>query len=155
MTNDNGLWPTQTFTYGPVTATVERQTVAHSIVFSRVVNALPKSSGVEEAVHRDLFARIVTQTTQVEGLDISWPDLGASSDDWVNAYQDFLRMDAGLMNRWYVALEEVDKPYNDREMWPSHRLTDEERKNRRQAGSKDKTVSGKGSPTSKASAPAE
>jgi hypothetical protein len=154
MTNDNGLWPTQTFTYGPVTATVERQTVAHSITMSRVINALPTVESTEESVHRDLFARIVTQTTQVEGLDLKWPELGANREEWTQAYQDFLRMDAGLMNRWYEALEEVDKPYNDREMWPPYRLTDEERKNRRQAGSKDKAASGKGSPTSKASTPA-
>ena len=152
MTENNGLWPQHTFTYGPVTATVERQTVRHSILFSRILGLLPAVEDKAEEIHRDQFARIVTQTVQVDGLDLAWPALNAPPKDWARAYEAFLRMDGGLMNAWYQALEEVDRPPTAREFWPSHQLTEDERKNRPSAGSSGKTPSGAASPSSSPSA---
>jgi len=52
-------------------------------------------------------------------------------------------MDPRLVDAFYLALEDVDRPFNDKEMWPSHYLSEADRKNRATAGSKDKIDSGK------------
>ena len=129
-----------------------RQTVAASIAFSRVLAQLPHPADDAEKIHRDTFARMVTQTVAVEGLEFAFPEQGAGEEAWQQAYADFQRMDGGLMNRWYRALEEVDQPPNERAFWPSHRLTEDERKNRLSAGSSGKTTSGATSPSSSPSA---
>lgn len=148
----DGLWPTQTFTYGAVTVTVARQTVAASIAFSRVLALLPRPQDDAEKIHRDVFARMATQSVAVAGLEFAFPEQGAGVEAWQQAYADFQRMDGGLMNRWYRALEEVDRPPGERAFWPSHRLTEDERKNRLSAGSTGKMTSGATSPTSSPSA---
>lgn len=148
MSNANGSrgpavspWPTRTFTYGPIEITVERQTVRHSIALARIISALRSTSESEE-VHQILFARIVSQTVSVKGLDVQFPELGAPDEEWQRAYEEFLGMDGRLMSLWLEALNDVDRPPNAREFWPSHKLSAEERKNRASADSPGKAKSG-------------
>ncbi|GAB4434138.1 MAG: hypothetical protein Kow00120_00290 [Anaerolineae bacterium] len=143
----DALWPTLTFEYGPVKGTVERQTVAHSIQIARVLAALPPASDAAERSHQGIFARMVVQTVEIAGLALDWPSLDAPPEAWAAAYAQFNRMDGWLLDAWYGALNAVDAPPNAREFWPSHKLTEDERKNRRSVGSPGKTTSDAGSPS--------
>lgn len=136
-------WPIKTFEYGPVTATVVRQTIAQRIMAERIKGLLPPPADDLEMAYQRAFLRIVTQNEGVTGLDLAWPDSGAGEAEWQAAYQDYLRMDPQLAEAFFAALEDVDRPFNDQEMWPSHYLTEDERKNRLTAGSSAKTDSGK------------
>lgn len=127
------MWPTKTFTYGPVTATVERQTVGHIILLNRIVNSLREPGDDSESAEHWRFAKIVSQTTAVEGMDVPFPDSGASADEWLTAYEWFQRMDANLFGTWWVALTDVDRPPSGVEFTPTHKLSAEERKNLRSA----------------------
>lgn len=135
-------WPRRTFTYGPVTVTVERQTVGHSIVISSVLAALPDYDEPGDKVFAMWFARIAAQTVDVDGLDVAFPKLGASDDEWAEAFETFKRMDGQLMNQWMSALTDVDRAPNAQEFWPSHKLDEEARKNQASADSHGKVKSG-------------
>lgn len=136
-------WPIKTFEYGPVKAAVVRQTIRSYIMLERIKGFLSQPVDDLETAYQRTFLRMVTQTTDVTGLDLAWPDSGAGSDEWQQAYRDFLRMDPPLADAFYAALEDVDRPFNDEDMWPSHYLSEDDRKNRVTAGSNDKTESGK------------
>ncbi len=137
---DNGreerlsLWPTLTFEYGGIKVKVERQTVRHSIALARILSALPDIDDPAERFYQILFARIVTQTLSVEGMTWPFPELGAPNEEWARAYEHFLCMDGRLIDRWFEALSEVDRPPSEREHWPPSKLTEEERKNLASAG---------------------
>lgn len=135
-------WPTHPFEYGPVKGLVERQTVQHSIQIARVLAILPDAATKSENFHRSLFARMIAQTVEVEGLAFELPDPLGDEQPILEAYEQFTRMDGWLFDAWYAALARVDEPPNAREFWPSHKLTDDERKNRLSAGSPTKTTSG-------------
>jgi hypothetical protein len=130
----NGLWPTRTITWGHVTVTVERKTVRHGITVSRIMGMLPDTDDVTELFYRRQFARIVAQTTAIEGLDVSLPDHGAGAEAVIAAYEAFFNMDGDLLNTWYGALEDVDRPPAAQEHWPSHRLDEAVAKNPTSAG---------------------
>lgn len=138
-------WPIKTFEHGSVKATVARQTIQTYIILERIKGLLPKPVDNLEAAYQRTFLRMVTQTDSVTGLDLAWPESGAGEDEWRAAYADFLRMDPPLADAFYAALEDVDRPFNDEDMWPSHYLSEDDRKNRVTAGSKGKTDSGKAS----------
>jgi len=123
------LWPRKTFKYGTATITVERQTVRHTILLARIIGALPDTDNRAEEVYQVHFARIMAQTVSVDGLDVTIPEAGASDEEWRAAYEEFLRMDGRLVDLWISALNDVDRPPNDREFWPLHKLPEEERKN--------------------------
>jgi hypothetical protein len=141
-------WPIQTFECGPVQATVVRQTIRSYILSERIRGLLPKPVDDLEAAYQRTFLRMVTQTESVTGLDLTWPDSGASPEAWCAAYEAFSRMDPRLADAFYEALEAVDRPFNDEEMWPSHYLSEADRKNRASAGSNAKIDSGSASPSS-------
>lgn len=123
------MWPRQSFTYGQGKIEVERQTVRHSIAAARIISALPDAADPAERVYQMIFSRIVTQTVSIEGLEISFPQLGASDEEWRKAYEQFLNMDGQLVERWYSALSDVDRPFNEQEFWPVYQLPEEEQKN--------------------------
>ena len=139
------LWPSATFTYGPVQGAVERQTVSHSIQIARVLSLLPRAQDAAERTHQSIFARMVVQTTEIAGLTLEFPTLDAPPESWEAVYEQFKRLDGWLFDAWYNALQEADAPPNAPEFWPSHRLTEDERKNLLSVGSSGKTASGAGS----------
>ena len=142
------LWPTQTFTYGPVTGTVERKTVGHQVLEARVLAALPLDADREERLFRNLYAQTIAQTVQVDGLLLPWPGHDASPEEFREGFLVFLRLDAALHDAWWEAILNVNKPFNTAEFWPSHLLTEDERKNLASAGKPGKATSGAASPTS-------
>src|SRR3990167_5080015 len=136
------LWPTQTFTYRAVTITVERQTGFHSVLLPRILAALPPPADEVDRIYQSTFARAVAQSVEIEGLDVAFPETGASPDEWRAAYDLFLRMAGKLLDTWYEALQDVDRAPNAQEFWPTHRLTEDERKNLRSAGRNGRPLSG-------------
>lgn len=135
-------WPRRTFSYGPVTITVERQTVGHQVVTGAVLSALPDFASETDRLYSVLFARIVAQTKETDGLDVDFPKLGAPDQEWLQAFEIFKRMDAQLVSLWVDALNEVDRPPNAHELWPSHMLSEGERKNLGSAGLNGRMTSG-------------
>ncbi len=142
------LWLTKTFEWGPVRGQVHEATMGDEMRQLRIKAGLGPSADGIEAWFRDFFARMVTQTDWVEGLDLPFPDSGATSAEWQQAFQDALRMRKGLTDAWYDALEAVDAPEGPRDTWPTHYLSDEERKNRVRGGATGSTPNGSISVTS-------
>lgn len=128
------LWPRETFEYGKARITVERQTVRHSLIMSRVLYSLPDAKDAAERLYQTIFARAAAQTVEMEGVDVEFPDSGAPADKWRAAYELFMQMDGRLFDAWFAALEAVDAPPNDQALLPSHRLDEEARKNALSAG---------------------
>lgn len=139
------LWPSVTFNYGPVQGTVERQTVSHSIQIARVLSLLPKAQDAAERTHQSIFARMVVQTTEIAGLTLDFPTLDDPPESWEAVYEQFKRLDGWLFDEWYGAIRQADAPPNAPEFWPSHRLTEDERKNLLSVGLSGKTESDAGS----------
>lgn len=136
-------WPRKTFTYGSVKVTVERRTAFDEIVYHSVLAALPLDDAKPiQSILPNFFALIVAHTVEVEGLDMDLPVFGATDEDYRTAFEAFQRMDAYLMDMWVRAIEDVNRPPNAKEFWPSHKLSEAERKNRASVGSPGKATSG-------------
>ncbi|HSH26304.1 MAG TPA: hypothetical protein VK972_00820 [Wenzhouxiangella sp.] len=126
---DNGSWPTQTLRWGGGSITVTRRTVGHSKTAQRIVAQLPVAEDMIEQLNQRSFARLASQTVEIEGLDISFPALGDGQEAWLQAYDDFQTWDDPLVNLWYQAIDDVDRPYGPRELLPTSHLLEEEQKN--------------------------
>ncbi len=128
------LWPRETFEYGKARVTVERQTVRHSLILSRILYSLPEPVDAAERLYQTVFARAAAQTVEMDGVDIVFPDSGAPPEKWRAAYELFMQMDGKLFEAWFAALEAVDSPPNDGALLPSHRLDEDTRKNAQSVG---------------------
>ncbi len=142
------LWLTQTFTWGPVRGQVHEATLGDEMRQLRIKAALPPPVDDAEELFIDFFARMATQTDWVEGLDLPFPDSGATPTEWQQAFQDALRMNKRLTDAWYAALRAVDAPEGPRDTWPTHYLSEAERKNRVRGGATGSTPNGSISATS-------
>ena len=135
------LWPRETFEYNGARVTVERQTVHHQMLVSRIEYALRADGEPDDPTERatqrffqNVFARMAAQTVEMEGVAVEFPDSGAPPEKWRTAYALFQHMDGALFDKWFGALEAVDKPPNDPALVPSHRLDEAAQKNAMSAG---------------------
>ncbi len=122
-------WDNVTFRYGPAEITVERATVRHSILVSRILADLPDGEGVALWYQR-LFARIVAQTVKVENLvGYALPSPSATVEELQAAFDQLLTVDGKLLDAWYGALEQVDRAPGPEDFWPVARPAQGDPKN--------------------------
>ncbi len=130
-----GLWLTREFKWRSVRGIVREQTVGDEMRNARILALLPPAQDQNERDSQIAFTRIVTQTIEVTGLDVVFPDEGAGPGQWLLFYEVFWkRMANGLAGVWLEAISDVDQPEGSREYWPTHFLTDEEKKILLQSG---------------------
>lgn len=137
-------WPTQTITVGAATITVERKTWGSSVIASRVASKLPVPEDGAEEWYQRLFARMVAQTTAIDGMEDPFPNhTGVGSEaEWTAAYAAIQQMDGDLLDQWFAALEQVDEPPSGKATWPLRKLSPDDLKNGESAGGMSKTPSG-------------
>ncbi|MFA7386085.1 MAG: hypothetical protein WCZ87_00335 [Thiohalobacteraceae bacterium] len=125
---DNGSWPSKTIHWGDGHITVVRRTVGRAKTAQRIVAQLPPAEDFSDQTHQQVFARLASQTTEIEGLAISFPDLGDGVDAWRAAYAEMDNWDDPLLNLWYEAVEDVDRAFGPRDLLPTRELSEAERK---------------------------
>ena len=123
-------WENVTFRYGPATITVERATVRHSMIVSRIMAELPDAQGGTEAWYQRLFARMIAQTVKAEGLvGYSLPSPSIDLKGLQGAYEQLLTVDGKLLDAWWGALEQVDRAPGPEDFWPVTRPGEGDPKN--------------------------
>jgi hypothetical protein len=126
------LWHERTFTYGSLTITVRRKTVGTAMVRDSIrwvaeTVDLPGVSGGVRDGYAMFFARIVSQTTALEG-PLRLPDPTASPDELRAAFEAFWQWDGNLLDEWIDQIRLVDRAPGDPAYWPKAQLTDDELK---------------------------
>jgi hypothetical protein len=126
------LWKERTFTYGSLTITVRRKTVGSAMVrdsirwVAETVDLPGVTSGVRNGF-AEFFARIVSQTTALEG-PLTLPDPTASPQELRAAFEAFCQWDGNLLDEWIDQIRLVDRSPGDPAYWPKAQLSEDELK---------------------------
>jgi hypothetical protein len=152
----SALWKERTFTYGSLTITVRRKTVGTAMVrdsirwVAETVDLPGVTSGVRNGF-AEFFARIVSQTTAVEG-PLTLPNPTASPKELRAAFEAFCQWDGNLLDEWIDQIRLVDRSPGDPAYWPKAELTEDELKKMPPAASPGAKSGGPSSSSSTATA---
>lgn len=107
------------FTHNGVTITVHTATGEDELDADVIRIQFGNPSDLNSAIKVGSFARIVTQTDQIDGdLGFTLPSRLASLDELQPAYNALMASTGGLLRKWQAALNEADKAPGDADLTP-------------------------------------